>query len=134
MKRRTGIVIVAIIVIIFVAFVPRFLFLQYPESSNVYIIENDVGKSEYVEETRDEFEVIRAFPKLQFKNPIFLTHANDESNLIFVASQTGIVEYFSNNGDVSSSINDVSRSKNLKFGVFDVVFSEKLNPEFLKRY
>ena len=38
------------------------------------------------------------------------------------------------NGDVSSSINDVSRSKNLKFGVFDVVFSEKLNPEFSKRY
>jgi len=38
------------------------------------------------------------------------------------------------NGDVSSSINDVSRSKNLKLGVFDVVFSEKLNPEFSKRY
>ena len=103
MKKRTVIVIAAIIIIIFVAFVPRFLFLQSPESSNVYIIENDIRNSEYVEETRNEFGVIKAFPKLQFKNPIFLTHANDESNLIFVASQTGIVEYFSNDEDVSSS-------------------------------
>ena len=115
MKRRIGLVIGVIILIIIVSFVPRFLFLQAPDST-VYVLENNIGQSDQVEQTKNKFEIVRAFPKLQFNNPIFLTHPNDNSNLIFVASQTGIVEYFFNDMDVSSSEIFLNMQENVFFG------------------
>ena len=37
-----------------------------------------------------------AFPNLSFNNPVFLTHANDNTNRIFVVEQAGRIKVFSN--------------------------------------
>jgi glucose/arabinose dehydrogenase len=41
-------------------------------------------------------ECVRAFPELEFVRPIVLTHANDGTNRVFVASQLGKVHVFAN--------------------------------------
>src|SRR5262245_46633369 len=45
-------------------------------------------------------EAVRAFPELKFRRPIVLTHANDGSDRVFVAEQTGKVFVFPNDESV----------------------------------
>ena len=45
--------------------------------------------------------VERAFPKLKFNRPIVLTHANDGSNRVFIASQLGEIHVLDNDQNAS---------------------------------
>lgn len=45
----------------------------------------------------------RAFPKMTFTRPIFITHAGDKSNRLFVVEQRGRILVFENKSDVQSS-------------------------------
>lgn len=46
-------------------------------------------------------EAVRAFPQLQFKHPVELTHAGDGSNRLFVLEQGGVIRVFDNQRDAS---------------------------------
>ncbi|MFL2869850.1 MAG: PQQ-dependent sugar dehydrogenase [Pirellulaceae bacterium] len=46
-------------------------------------------------------EIVQAFPELRIARPIVVTHANDGSNRLFVASQPGKIYCFENKADVS---------------------------------
>lgn len=46
-------------------------------------------------------EIVQAFPELRITRPIVVTHANDGSNRLFVASQLGKIYCFENKADVS---------------------------------
>ena len=46
-------------------------------------------------------EIDQAFPELRIARPIVVTHANDGSNRLFVASQLGKIYCFENKADVS---------------------------------
>lgn len=46
-------------------------------------------------------EIVQAFPELRIARPIVVTHANDGSNRLFVASQIGKIYCFENKADVS---------------------------------
>lgn len=46
---------------------------------------------------------INAFPNLSFTQPVFLTHAYDNTNRIFVVQQNGIIQVFANDSNTSSS-------------------------------
>lgn len=48
-------------------------------------------------------QYIRAFPNLSFSNPIDIQSINDNTNRLFVVSQTGIINVFENNSSVSTS-------------------------------
>ena len=45
----------------------------------------------------------RAFPNLEFKRPIVVTHAGDGSNRVFVAEQEGIIKVFSNDQETEAA-------------------------------
>ena len=46
-------------------------------------------------------EIVQAFPELRIARPIVVTHANDGSNRLFVASQIGKIYCFENKADVT---------------------------------
>ncbi len=48
-------------------------------------------------------ENVPAFPQLKFKRPVELTHANDETNRLFVVEQQGTIRVFENRDDVADS-------------------------------
>ena len=45
----------------------------------------------------------RAFPNLEFKRPIVVTHAGDGSNRVFVAEQEGIIKVFGNDQETEEA-------------------------------
>ena len=46
-------------------------------------------------------EIVQAFPELRIERPIVVTHANDGSNRLFVASQLGKIYCFENKADAT---------------------------------
>jgi glucose/arabinose dehydrogenase len=50
-----------------------------------------------------QYELEIAFPNLTFTNPIFLTHAGDGTNRVFVVEQAGIIKVFPNSSSTSSA-------------------------------
>jgi glucose/arabinose dehydrogenase len=50
-----------------------------------------------------QYTAQNAFPNLTFSSPIEMTSPDDETNRIFVASQTGVIHVFPNRADVLSS-------------------------------
>ncbi len=46
--------------------------------------------------TKAQFTLQNAFPNLTFSNPLFLTHAEDNTNRIFVVEQSGKIKVFPN--------------------------------------
>src|SRR5262245_54850782 len=44
-----------------------------------------------------------AFPKLTFQRPVFLTHAGDGSNRVFVVEQAGRILVFENRSDIEQA-------------------------------
>lgn len=46
-------------------------------------------------------KVVKAFPDIQFKNPIRIRHRGDGTNRLYVGSQTGTIHGFLNSADVS---------------------------------
>ncbi len=47
--------------------------------------------------------LVNAFPNLAFTQPVFLTHANDGTNRIFVVQQNGLIRVFPNDSAVTSA-------------------------------
>ena len=45
---------------------------------------------------------VNAFPNLSFSLPLFLTHAGDGSNRIFVVQQRGLIRVFSNDSNTTN--------------------------------
>jgi glucose/arabinose dehydrogenase len=71
-----------------------------------------------------------AFPKLAFSRPIFLTHAGDGSNRIFVAEQTGRIKVFENRNDVEATstfldVREVVQMKHNEEGLLALAFHPK---------
>lgn len=56
-----------------------------------------------VDESPLPIESERAFPELQFRRPIVVTHAGDGSNRVFVAEQQGVIRVLPNDQDVEES-------------------------------
>lgn len=69
----------------------------------------------------------RAFPKMTFTRPLFITHAGDESNRLFVVEQRGRILVFENKSDVGSSqefmnIRSKVRMKHNEEGLLSLAF------------
>lgn len=50
-----------------------------------------------------QVQLVNAFPNLTFSQPVFVTHANDGTNRIFVVQQTGQIRVFPNDSTVTSA-------------------------------
>jgi len=50
-----------------------------------------------------ELALVRAFPKLTFSSPVFLTHGGDATDRIFVVEQAGIIKIFQNDSEAASA-------------------------------
>ncbi len=50
-----------------------------------------------------DVRMVEAFPKLTFERPIYLTHAGDKSNRLFVAEQSGRIVLFPNKNDAAKT-------------------------------
>ena len=59
------------------------------------IISSSVIKGQFTEEN--------AFPNLTFTNPVFLTHAADSTDRIFVVEQSGVIKVFPNSSSSSTA-------------------------------
>lgn len=68
------------------------------------------------------YQAINAFPELSFTRPVDFQHAGDNSNLVFVVEQRGVISVFENNPetsnkaeflDISSQVNDSGNEQGL---------------------
>jgi len=59
--------------------------------------------SESVADTPLAVSAERAFPNLEFKRPIVVTHAGDGTNRVFVAEQEGIIKVFKNDQEAEEA-------------------------------
>lgn len=50
-----------------------------------------------------QYSLQNAFPNLSFSNPVFLTHADDSTDRIFVIEQVGRIRVFPNNSNILST-------------------------------
>ena len=69
----------------------------------------------------------RAFPRLVFRRPVFLTHAGDGSGRLFVIEQDGRIRVFENRYDVETAgvfldIRDVVRRRHNEEGLLGLAF------------
>ena len=74
-----------------------------------------------------QVQLTNAFPALTFTRPIFLTHAGDGTNRVFVAQQDGYIRVFSNDSAVGSyttylDINDKLSSTGGEEGLLGLAF------------
>jgi glucose/arabinose dehydrogenase len=49
------------------------------------------------------YQLAEAFPNLTFSKPVYLTHAGDRSNRLFVVQQTGIIRVFANDSTTTAA-------------------------------
>ncbi|MBZ0203879.1 MAG: PQQ-dependent sugar dehydrogenase [Ignavibacteria bacterium] len=63
-----------------------------------------------------QVDVVQAFPNRIFSAPVFLTHAGDASNRIFVVQQTGSIVVFPNDSSGSSKTTFLDISNKIIFG------------------
>jgi glucose/arabinose dehydrogenase len=61
-------------------------------------------------------KVVEAFPKLKFREPVDLTHANDESNRLFVLEQEGTIRVFENKTSVTDAQLFMDIKKKVSYG------------------
>lgn len=83
----------------------------------------------------------RAFPKMTFTRPLFITHAGDKSNRLFVVEQRGRILVFENKSDVDSSqeflnIRSIVRMRENEEGLLSLTFHPNYaeNGEFFVYY
>jgi glucose/arabinose dehydrogenase len=53
------------------------------------------------EEPKTSYRTIQAFPELSFTRPVDLQHPGDDSNLLFVVEQRGVISVFENDSSAS---------------------------------
>ncbi|MBX7043617.1 MAG: PQQ-dependent sugar dehydrogenase [Ignavibacteria bacterium] len=49
------------------------------------------------------FEFVNAFPNVSFSSPLYVTHANDGSNRVFVVEKTGLIKVLPNDSNTTDS-------------------------------
>ncbi len=83
----------------------------------------------------------RAFPNLQFKRPIEVTFADDDTDRLFVAEQEGTIRVFENRDDVEKAevfldLRDVTLRKGNEEGLLGLTFHPKFqeNGQFFVYY
>lgn len=64
---------------------------------------NPVIAGDVVVDTPLAVSTERAFPNLEFRRPIVVTHAGDGSNRVFVAEQEGVIRVFSNDQETEEA-------------------------------
>ncbi len=69
----------------------------------VVVLAPAAGRAQEFSETPLPIDSVRAFPELQFRRPIVVTHAGDGTNRVFVAEQLGVIRVFANNPDVEET-------------------------------
>ncbi|MCH2201579.1 MAG: PQQ-dependent sugar dehydrogenase [Fuerstiella sp.] len=72
-------------------------------STIVFLLIATGGMSADVQETALNVSVERAFPEISFERPLVITHANDETNRVFVAEQEGVIKVFPNDQEVEEA-------------------------------
>lgn len=60
--------------------------------------------------------LVNAFPNLTFTQPLFLTHANDGTNRIFVVQQNGLIRVFPNDSAVTTATTFLNISSRIVSG------------------
>lgn len=63
----------------------------------------DAGVSQTESQKSIEVEAVEAYPNLEFDQPLYYTHSNDQSNLAYVVERTGRVKCFANDENESSA-------------------------------
>jgi glucose/arabinose dehydrogenase len=61
-------------------------------------------------------QLVNAFPNLTFTQPVFLTHANDGTNRIFVVQQNGLIRVFPNDSTVTTAATFLNISSRIVSG------------------
>lgn len=64
----------------------------------------------------DTVRVVEAFPHLHFNYPVDLTHANDETNRLFVLEQEGAIRVFDNHARTTTSKEFLNIKKKVSYG------------------
>ena len=54
-------------------------------------------------QTLEPIPLHRAFPALSFTRPVFLDHAGDSSDRVFVVEQRGVISVFPNRNDIATA-------------------------------
>ncbi|MGA7075994.1 MAG: PQQ-dependent sugar dehydrogenase [Halobacteriota archaeon] len=54
-------------------------------------------------ETHHQYDVKKAFPNVQFRDPVGIYNAGDGSNRLFVVEQAGVIKVFENNESVTAA-------------------------------
>ncbi len=65
-------------------------------------VDNEPGNGE-VPPNNGSYDIVEAFPALEFTRPVDLQHPGDGSDRLFVVEQRGIISVFPNNADVESA-------------------------------
>lgn len=76
------------------------------------------------------FQVEDAFPNLSFSNPLFLDHAGDGSNRLFVVEQGGTIKVFENDASTSNSSTFLNISDRLVSGGERGLLGLAFHPDF----
>ncbi len=101
----------------------------------------DTGHLMGTPDAKSTLGIERAFPQLQFKRPVELTHAGDGSNRLFVVEQDGLIRVFSNQADVRETkifldLRGVVRREHNEEGLLGLAFhpNYRTNGEFFVFY
>lgn len=62
------------------------------------------------------FEFVNAFPNLSFSQPLYVTHANDGSNRVFVVEKTGVIKVLPNDSNTSNATSYLNVSNKISSG------------------
>ena len=82
-------------------------------------------------ETPHQYTVKVAFPKVQFKDPVGIYNAGDQSNRLFVVEQAGVIKVFENNESVNAANIFLNISNRVtsggELGLLGLAFPPKFN-------
>jgi glucose/arabinose dehydrogenase len=82
-------------------------------------------------ETQHQYSVSVAFPNVQFKDPVGIYAAGDQSNQLFVVEQAGIIKVFENNESVNTAAVFLNISDRVisggELGLLGVAFPRQFN-------
>jgi len=82
-------------------------------------------------ETPHQYAVKVAFPNVQFKNPVGIYNAGDQSNRLFVVEQAGVIKVFENNESVNAASIFLNISNRVtsggELGLLGLAFPPKFN-------
>lgn len=76
-------------------------------------------------------QLVNAFPNLTFTQPVFLTHAGDGTNRIFVVQQNGLIRVFPNDSTVTSTSTFLNISSQISTGGERGLLGLAFHPDYI---